>query len=180
MFKEYIKPLLVLTAVCLFFSAALAIVNSYTEPVIAEAAQQRAVDAMRSILPEATGFVQIEHKYPEDTNGTVREAYRAENDVGYVFIAAANGYDGEIRIICAMDNDGRIISVKTLSHTETVGIGTVIEDESFLSQFDGKDMYLEGVDTVTGATISTKAFISALDGVLNVYNIIMEIIMENG
>lgn len=173
MFKEYVKPLLVLTAICLVLSGALAGVNSLTEPLIAEASAERAAEAMRSILPEATGFVEIEHDFPEDMNKSVREAYKSENDVGYVFIASTNlGYSGEIRIICAVDNDGKIIDVQPLSHSETQGIGTVIEEDSFLSQFRGADYTLSGVDTVTGATISTRAFIGAVDGVMNVFDII--------
>lgn len=172
MFKEYIKPLIVLTGICLFFSAALALVNSVTEPVIAEAAGERAFEAMRSILPEATGFEAIELEPLEGIPAAVREAYRTENGVGYVFIASATGYGGEISLICAMDNDGRIIKVQTLSHTETVGIGTIIEDELFLAPFISAGHSLDGVDTITGATVSTRAFIGAVEDVFIAYEVI--------
>ena len=169
MFNEYIKPLIVLTAICLFFSAALAVVNNMTEPVIAEAAGERANTAMRGIIPEATGFEAIDLSTFDNIPDTVKEAYYTENNVGYIFIAGVSGYSGEISIICAIDSEGQIIAVSTLSHTETQGIGTIIEQESFLTQFTSADSNLVGVDTVTGATISTSAFIRAIGDVFIAY-----------
>jgi len=59
-----------------------------------------------------------------------------------------------------------------LSHTETRGIGTILEQESFLSPFSGLDNRLEGIDTVTGATISTRAFINAIHDVLEAFRLV--------
>lgn len=169
MFNEYIKPLIVLTAICLVFSAALAFVNSVTAPEIAAASEVRAQEAMREILPNATGFIEIDLGEYAEIPKTIREAYGTENDIGYVFIAATTGYSGEIRLICAVDNSGKIINVQTLSHTETQGIGTIIEQESFLGQFTGADSGLADVDTVTGATVSTRPYIAAVRDVLYVF-----------
>ena len=160
--KKFITPILVLTVICLAVSGALALMNRVTGPIIEAAAADRAEEAMRAIIPDATGFEQI------DTDGlpaTVEEAYVTENSVGYIFIAVVNGYGGEIRVICGMDMEGRLISASTLQHSETKGIGTILEDASFLGRFEGKDSRLDGVSTVTGATISTSAFINAVKDV---------------
>jgi len=154
-----VAPIVALSLICLLISGALAAMDSVTSPIIGEAAAERAEAAMYSIIPHATGFVRIENEgFPR----MVREAYKTENGVGYIFIVSTNGFSGDIRVICGVDPDGRIISSKTLQHTETKGIGTVLEELSFLTQFDGKDSQLEGVLTRTGATISTSAYIRAI------------------
>ena len=157
--NEFVMPILVLTLICVVVSGALAFMDGITHPVIEAAAIDRAQAAMNAIIPEATGFEQI------GTDGlppTVREAYKTENNVGYIFILSVNGFSGEIRVICGIDPEGEIISCGALSHTETKGIGTILDQPSFTGQFDGKDSRLEGISTVTGATISTRAYIGAI------------------
>lgn len=168
MFKEYIKPLIVLTAIALVFSGALAFVNSMTAPVIEAAGEERTFESMYGIIPEATGFVPID--FAQNMNDSIKEAYRTENGVGYIFIAAAKGYSGDITVMCAIGDDGKIIAAQALSHTETQGIGTVVDQESFLAPFAGADSHLTGIDTVTGATISTRAFIRAIDDIFAAYD----------
>ena len=169
--KDFVLPIVALTLICAIATGALALMNNATAPIIEAAASERAFAAMSEKIPEATGFIPIE------TDGlprTIRQAYRTENDVGYVFIVAVNGFSGEIRVMCGIDNDGRVIGSSTLQHTETQGIGTILDQYSFTSQFDGRDINLEGISTVTGATISTVAYVDAIRDAL----IAMEIIKE--
>jgi len=169
-------PLLVLTVICLIVSGALAFMNGVTSPEIASAAAERAQASMIEIIPEATGFELI-HTVVTPGNfleipATVREIYKTPNDAGYIFIAAVNGFSGDITVICGITPDGRIIASSTLSHTETKGIGTILEQESFLSPFTGVDNKLEGIDTVTGATISTRAYIQAINDIFTAFEIV--------
>ena len=166
-------PILVLTVICLVVSSALAYMNNITKPVIAEAAASRTEVAMISKIPEATGFELIDTDAYDGLPTTLRDAYRTTNEVGYVFIAVVSGFSGDITIMCAFDPGGDIISVSTLSHTETKGIGTILEQPVFLDTFKGKDSGLDGVDTVTGATISTRAFIRAIRDMLEAFEIIV-------
>ena len=163
--RTFVLPLVVLTSICLIVSAALAYMNMITSPVISTAAAERAQVTMSEKMPDATGFQTIELSELSghaDIPASIREAYKTSNDIGYILIAAVNGFSGDITIICAIDNGGKIISTATLSHTETKGIGTILEEDSFLDTFTGIDDKLEGVDTVTGATISTRAFIHGI------------------
>ena len=95
-------------------------------------------------------------------------------------LLAASGYDSSnpISIAVGFDKDGNITKCHVISCTgETSGIGTKVKGESFLSQFDGKgDM--GGVDTISGATISSSAFLSAVEDafkVLGTINISTEV-----
>jgi len=165
-------PLLVLTVICLVVSGELAFMNSVTEPLITSAAAERAQEVMAVKMPDATGFEPVDFSGLEGIPASINEIYNTKNDIGYILIAAVNGFSGDITVICAVDNNGKIISASTLSHTETKGIGTIIEQESFLGTFKGVDINLEGVDTFTGATISTRANIHAVEDILTAFAVI--------
>jgi len=170
--KTYVMPLLVLTAICLVVSAALAFTDSITSPVIADASDARAQESMIETSPDAEGFEPVDISNIEGLPASIREIYKTTNDVGYVFIAAVNGFSGDITVICSVAPDGTIIDSFTLSHTETKGIGTILEEDSFLSTFKGVDDKLVGVDTVAGATISTRAYIHAIEDIMTAFGLV--------
>ena len=170
--RTYVMPLLVLTTICLVVSGALALMDSVTYPIISAAAVERAQASMAEIIPDATGFEEVDFEVFEGIPSTIREVYRTTNDVGYIFIAAINGFSGDITVISGITSDGRIIACDTLSHTETKGIGTILELETFLGPFRGLDSQLDGIDTVTGATISTRAYIRAIEDIFEAFEII--------
>jgi electron transport complex protein RnfG len=150
-------PIMALVLICLVISGALAIGNNATQPIIVSAAEERAETARRAIIPDADGFVLL------DTGGmpkTITEAYKTTNDKGYVFMISSRGYDGNINLICGIDRDGRIIKSVTLSHTETQGLGTKVIDME--SQYDGKDRNLEGISAISGATITSNAYMKGV------------------
>ncbi|NLT14257.1 MAG: FMN-binding protein [Clostridiales bacterium] len=167
--KEFVLPILVLTLICLFISAALAITNNFTGPVIAKAAADRAEAARSEVIPEADSFELLQ---VEGLPQTVREVYKTTNNAGYVFMLTVSGYGGDINIICGIAPDGTIISAKTLAHTETKGMGSKITEEPFAGQFPGKDASLEGVDAISGATISSRAYINAVKDAVAAYEIV--------
>jgi electron transport complex protein RnfG len=164
--KDFILPIVALTLICLFISAALAITNNFTQPVITKAAADRAEQARSEVIPEADSFelVQI-----DGLPATVKEVYRTTNDVGYIFMLTAAGYGGDINIICGIGADGKIIATKTLQQSETKGMGSKITEAAFAGQFPGKDAYLSGVDAISGATISSKAYLGAIKDAFTAY-----------
>ena len=170
--RTYVMPLLVLTIICLVVSGALAFMDSITSPIVAEAAAERAQEAMIKIIPDAQGFESIDLSYIDELPASIREIYRTTNGIGYIIIAAVNGFSGDITVICGIAPDGTIIESATLSHTETKGIGTILEEESFLSPFGGLDASLEGIDTVAGATISTRAYIQAINDIFEAFRLV--------
>ena len=156
--KDFVIPILVLTLICLIMSGLLAAVNNITYPVIEEAAAERAEAAMREIIPEADGFFLHEGGgLPE----TVAAAYFTANNAGYIFIVNTYGYGGEIRLICGIDPDGKIIKSKILSHAETQGLGTIVFDRAV--GYEGQDIdFAYGLDAIAGSTITSNAYKSAI------------------
>ena len=170
--KDIIKPIAVLAAICLVVTALLAYINSVTSPIIKEADEKAAAEARQEVLSEADGFEEIEDvKLPEG----VEEAYKAENGAGYVFKLVTKGYGGNITLMCGIKPDGTIEKIKTLSHSETSGIGSkVVDNESgYSKKYTGKNENdYDSVDAVTGATISSKAYKKAVASAFEAYDVV--------
>ena len=164
--KQYIMCVVILTAICLFISGALALVNDVTLPIITEAGLARAEAARVEVLPEADGFEEITL---EEKPETVTQIFEATNGAGYVVMLSVKGYGGNIEIICGIDANGCITQTKTLSHGETAGLGAKIDTDDYKNQYIGKDASLEGVSAISGATISSNAYKNAINSAFIAY-----------
>jgi len=168
---DFVMPILVLTLICLIFTSALAFTNSITSPIIKAAAVERENTARYEMIPEAESFVNVP-LVADGLPSTIKEVYNTTNNVGYIFIVTGNGYGGELRIICALDSSGAIIRSGVLQSNETKGLGSRVADESFSDQFIGKSGQVDGVVAVSGATLSTNAYVGAIRDVFDAYEII--------
>ena len=157
--NDLIKCVCVLTVICLVISAALAVVNSVTAPVIEAATLERETASRKQVLPQAASFEPISGTFPAsvhhahcgtDENGAV---------VGYVFTAKNHGFGGNITVMTAIDCGGKIVAVSTLDVTsETSTLGGLTAKESYTSMYAGKDAALDGVTAISGATITSVAY----------------------
>ena len=173
-FSEIIKPVIVLTCICIVVTALLAYVNLITSPVIKAAEEKAAEQARAEVLSEADSFTLMKiDKLPEE----ITEVYKADNGAGYVFLMTTKGYGGDIRLICGVKSDGSIEMTKTLSHSETSGIGSKVagNDSGYRKQYIGKTAEnVDEVDAVSGATISSTAYKKAVDAVFKAFETIKE------
>ncbi len=171
--KDIIKPIVVLTCICLVVTALLAYVNTVTSPIITKAEQEAAEQARAEVLSEADSFVKVEMaELPE----TVQEVYRAENGAGYVFMLETDkGYSSDMKLICGIRSDGSIEACKTLSHNETSGLGSKTAEDPYKSQYVGKTPdTLSEVDAISGATISSNAYMSAIEDAFEAFEMAKE------
>lgn len=93
---------------------------------------------------------------------------------------AADGYNGDIKIMLAVYEDGRIAGVRVLKHKETPGLGDKIElkKSNWILGFNGLKLREDnanlwavrkdggGFDQFTGATITPRAVIKAVKNAL--------------
>ncbi len=167
---DFVMPILVLMLICLVMSGLLAGTNFITADIIAEGNAQRAEQARIDALPAADGFTKLDFVPAEGS--TVSEVYEANNGAGYVFMIETTGYGskGSLKLICSIDAEGKIVDTNTLAHEETAGLGTKVTEDGFRSQFPGKDAALEGVDTISGATITSSAYVNAIRDVFAAYD----------
>ncbi len=170
--NDIIKPIAVLACICLVVTALLAYINLVTAPIIQESEERTASQARAEVLSEADEFELLtDITLPEG----VEEVYRAKNGTGYVFMLTTKGYGGDMKLICGIKSDGTIEQTKTLSHSETSGLGSKTAEEPYRSQYSGKDAdsYTE-VDSITGATISSKAYQKAIKSAFEAYETVKE------
>lgn len=73
--------------------------------------------------------------------------------------ATAKGINGDVVIEVKFDK-GAILEVKTLEHSETTGLGDVALERIAKEVVDGQTL---AVDTVSGATVSSKAILAAIE-----------------
>ncbi len=167
-FEMIVKPIIVLSVICLIVSGLLAVTNNATLPVI-EANNKKIADAARAeVLPEATSFSQVEY-----TDEIVTEVYKADNDAGFVITGKAKGYGGDLPVMIGIKADGTINLIKVMDNQETPGVGKKAREPAFTDQFIGQ-ADTGSVSTIGGATISSSAVIRVVDGAFAAYNTVKE------
>ena len=158
---EYTKPVAVLLVICLISGLILSEANALTAPTIAENESASQSAAYFSALPEAADFTVLDCK----VDG-VTAVMAADQGKGYVIAAQSRGYGGMVPVVVAFSPDGTIGNVVMMDNSETPGMGSKIADEAFVESFIGRNaapMTLEEIDAVTGATISSRAALNAVN-----------------
>lgn len=168
--KDIIKPVAVLVCICFVVTALLAYINSVTAPIIKAADEKAAAQARMEVLSDADDFELMNvKKLPE----CVSEVYKAKNGAGYVFMLTVKGYGGDMKLICGINSDGEIEQTKTLSHSETSGLGSKTAEDPYRKQYSGKsEKTVDEVDAVSGATISSNAYIKAVKDAFKAYDMV--------
>ena len=159
-----------LLLICAVVAAALAGVNAYTAPIIAQRKAEKTQQAIEAVLPgggDAAPF--------EDDTGMVTAVY--ESDSGWAVQVSANGFGGAMDMMVGIDRSGNVIGISIISHAETPSLGAVAADKSaagaaFRSQFAGLSGTLavdkDGgtVDAISGATITSRAVVAGVNAAL--------------
>lgn len=164
--KEFVIPAVVLTVICVVISAVLAFTYNTTKPIIEAAAQREADLARMEVLPKADRFEEVK---VSGLSGLLN-AYRATNGAGYVFTSFAKGYGGPLHVMTGITTEGIIVKVKLMDNNETPGLGSKTGDADYTSQYEGKDSDLDGISAISGATISSTAFRTAVSIAFEAYS----------
>lgn len=162
-----VKPIVALTVSCALVGVLLGSTNEVTTPIIAANREAKALETYASLVPEAEAFVD----QPTSVEG-VTAFVEAEGTGDYVIIAQSKGYSGEVPVAIAIGSDSRIIDISIQPHTETPGLGNLIEDPEFTDQFIGlaaNDFNSQEIDAISGATISSDAATASVQKALAAY-----------
>lgn len=165
--KNSIKDVLVLTLICVVFGAALAGVNMITAPIIAEMEAAATAGAYKEVMPDAVGFETVDiTQYELPTS--VKEVLRETSGQGYAVKIETSGYNSGLVIIVGVSADGTVIrAVCSASNETNKAEGTYGEN------FTGKDINgVNSVDTVTGSTMTTKAYRNAVVDAINTVTVV--------
>ncbi len=143
-----------------------------TQPTIAAHKEEMLKRAVLEVLREPARFE------PLDVAGErVYAGYDAAGKrVGYAIVAAAPGFADTVKVIFGYDPvTRRLLGMKVLESKETPGLGDKIEQEPFVREFEGAMTPLagvkgggagEGIDMITGATISSRTVIGIINRAL--------------
>ena len=169
--------LLSLTLITLVAAGLLAGIYSLTKDTIAatNAAKQQA--AIIAVLPQVEGLTIAE---PIEAEGiTIFKANQGDTFAGAAVKVAENGFGGIFNVMVGFDATGAITGFEVLDHQETPGLGSKMQEwfqnvrtviglnpaEANLTvSKDGGD-----VDAITAATISSRAFLAAVNKAYNAY-----------
>ena len=173
------QPLL-LGAFALLASATLTWVANLTREPIAAAEARDLRASLSAVLPPGLADNDLANDtLALDRGGqplTVHLARRDGTVQAALFQTAGRGYAGEIRLLMAVDRDGRILGVRVLKHSETPGLGDKIEiaKDPWITSFEGRSLgdpprerwgvrKDRGVfDQFSGATITPRAVVWAV------------------
>ena len=174
-FKNILLPPLVLFIICVVITSVLAVTNAATKDKIAELEAKTQAEAMTRLLP-ADRFEE-ESGELDGQSFTYYTALQNGKVAGYVFITAGRGYGGSVSVMTAVGKYGAIISMEVLSASdETPGLGANALKADWWNQFAGKSGELavskDGgeVDALTGATITSRAVVSAVNTALDYFD----------
>ena len=169
--KERIMPAFVLTLICVISAALLAVVYNLTYVDTTGIITDKLSEGLTELYGSDSGFEML-----KNDDGTVK-TYEGVTSVicnengNTAFEITADGYSkGGLHLLVGFDNSGVICGISILSIGETPGLGTKVQDKSFLDKFKGISSLDFAVDNITGATYSSNGMKNAVNAALNAYS----------
>ena len=189
------RPVIVLTATALIAGLALSGVYMLTKDRIEAEKAAKELEAYRTVVPGAETFEKLAaaEEFKGEVYGSsfgrvyINEAVAgkdaAGNIVGYaVSVKSAEGYDGDVGLSVGLTPEGAITSISFTELHETPGKGMLAGEPLFMDQFkgrkvtsfkllkDGGSTEEDEIDGVSGATITSKAAVYAVNAALDFYH----------
>ena len=192
------KPAITLCIITLVAGAALSGVYALTKDTIAAQKLAKEQESYKAVCAEATEFVNdeaIDAKIAELAGGIygtdfgkayINKALIGKNaageTVGYVISATSgDGFDGNIVMSIGLDVNGVVTGIEFTTISETAGMGMKVTEAEFKDQFLGDDVDSfvvnkaggstepSQIDSVAGATISSRAVTNAVNAARDFY-----------
>ena len=176
--STFLNMLLSLTLIALVAAAMLSGIYLLTQESIEQQKAEKQLAAISAVLPAYERIAD-----PETVQGlTVHKAYTGDTFVGAAVETESNGFGGKIRLMVGFDNDSHITGYEVLEQTETPGLGTHIV--AWFKNADKAGQNIIGrkatgamsvskdggdVDAITAATISSRAFLEAVNKAYSAY-----------
>lgn len=148
-----------LALVAAIAGGALAFANSLTAPIVAANALAAEKENLKLIFPDAadSDFEEVKVKDSE----TIEKIFKV-NGQGTVFKLKVKGYKEGTSYMVALADDGKILDYVVISNGDTQGIGTKVADESFKKSLVDKNAQTDTLDTISGATVSSKPVVDGI------------------
>lgn len=184
MFKEIIKPSLVLMIITIVAGFGLSVVYAITREPAAQRMAETVTAAMGEIFPDAQ---EISVEGPDvlgfEAGPEIFDLYRVSDQgdvVGYAVGSRFMGFGGTLYLLVGIDMDGQLTGVDVLRHSETPGFGGNLTQPWFTSQFahkygelvyvspgtDVEDTASNEIVGLTSSTGTTRAVVQAVNNAI--------------
>ncbi len=178
---------LVLTGVAVIMGAILALVNNMTSGPIEAQKEKALADGIKAVMVcDDLVVAKKEEVKQNDAKGkemtfTIYQTKDAQGkDLGAAVESTTGGFGGDLKVLVGFDIEGNILGYTILEHAETPGLGAKA-DKWF--QKDGKGNIIgkspkepltvskDGgqVDAITASTITSRAFLLAVNNAYKAY-----------
>lgn len=176
--------LLSLTAISCVAAALLAFIYEVTAEPIAKSQMNTLLEGISTVSPEYDNNP-YEEAIEVEMNGGVIKIYPARQ--GGTLQGAAvesftnSGFGGTIRVLVGINQEDNIVDYTVLQHAETPGLGDKMQEwfrvEGTAQDVRGKSLTTQlsvskdggEVDAITAATISSRAFLDAINSAYEAY-----------
>ncbi len=190
--NDFLRMALTLFAISALVAALLGLSNYFTAPIIQESAEERLQASLKSLVTEADSFETVKD-FTEDVTVDaksihVEAVYTAKSSddalIGFCVQVQPMGYSETIDMLVAIDAAGTVSGTHILSMSDTPGIGMKVNsDEVFQDSVLGLNEPAKivkgesagnGVQVISGATISSSAYINGVNAALEAVKPLLE------
>jgi electron transport complex protein RnfG len=153
-------PIIFITLVVLISISLLTFTNHVTEAKREEQRELRVTEMLSEMFPDMSRYEFIDEIYV---------VYDDTSIIGYAYIAQGKGYGGYIDILVGLEDENTIKGIDIIKNSESPGLGARIIEDKYRDQYIDLDIadsemnfYGGKIDSITGATISSKAVADAV------------------
>ncbi|MDG1462842.1 MAG: RnfABCDGE type electron transport complex subunit G [Gammaproteobacteria bacterium] len=193
---KQIKPVILLTLFGLAGVTVISGIETNTRKQVLANQQAHSAEQLQNVLQQ----IRYDNKPWQESlqinqqqNSTkILGSYRVKREGAWVATVieseTPSGYVGPIRLLTAIDLQGKIIGVRVTAHRETPGLGDKIEAgrSNWINKFTGQSLSFpltsrwatkkDGgeFDQISGATVTSRAAINAIQDTLSFYVFVAE------
>ena len=184
--SSLLNMVLVLTSVAVIMGGILAFVNHLTEGPIGEQKAKALADGIKSVMGvdeitvSNTDTVRQNVAGKELTYVIYQTKDAKGNDLGAAVESTTGGFGGDLKVLVGFDPEGKILGYTLLEHAETPGLGAKADkwfqkgekgDIIGKSPIEPLTVSKDGgqVDAITASTITSRAFLLAVNNAYNAY-----------
>lgn len=169
------KGFVVLLATVLVAGGVLLFADAQLRPLIEAAGSGEYQEILEKIFPDSKNFEEEEFT---DETGLIQKLFEDEDNGGFVYILENQGFADKITFALGFDLEGNIVGYEIINLNDTPGYGSQVGEEAFIGSVVGKTS-VDRIATISGATVSSKAVVDAIDAARANFNEMMGI-EDNG
>lgn len=182
--SSLLNMVLVLTGVAVIMGGVLAFVNHVTAGPIEKQKQLALEKGIKTVMQADNLTVTQTDTVKTNVNGKEQVYIVYNNEKGAAVQSSTMGFGGELKVLVGFDTDGYILGYTLLEHQETPGLGAKA-DQWFQKGQKGDIIGMNpgqkaldvkpvkggqgDVDAITASTITTRAFLKAINQAYDAY-----------